>query len=410
MAKTTVHNNAYVPMSNKFNVMRLIISEGPINRAAIARKTGITIPSVMAITDDLIGCGLVCSAGKGDSCGGKRPELLAVVSDSVYFVGVDIGRDMTRLVIQDFSAKIIFGSREKTGVVFPEEAFIDRLSRLILKCIDEAEIDKSRIAGVGIAMPGLIGQENGCVMFSPDFGWRDIPLQQSLSKKLPYPVLVENANRALALAESDGLLAEGVLDRHTTLCVNLGHGIGAALVQNGRLYYGSSGTSGEIGHITVNKDGPLCSCGNSGCLEAVASGEAIARQARDAIQSKVSTTLLQKAGSLEEIDAKVVFDAALEGDAVAVSIIDRAAEYIGIGIAMAVNLLDPDKVILCGGLTKNGKPFFDKVNESFEKHRMRQAGRCVMLSLGKKGDYSTAIGAAEIIFYNAHKIPMLEHL
>ena len=113
------------------------------------------------------------------------------------------------------------------------------------------------VAGVGVAMPGLIERDTGHILFSPDFGWSDIPLQSWLQSRLSYPVLVENANRALALAESGWRGDGGESGTHTVLCVNIGHGIGAALMQNNQLYYGSSGTSGELGHITVCKDGPL---------------------------------------------------------------------------------------------------------------------------------------------------------
>lgn len=404
------------PSTNKSNVMRLIILEGPISRAAIAKRIGLSIPSVMTITENLIGRGLVQTVGKGKSSGGKPPELLSVVPDSEYYMGVDIGRSAIRLVILNLAQKVIFGTRIETGAVQPEEAFVNRLCTLIQSSLAEAELDVNRLAGVGVAMPGLIEGETGHVLFSPDFGWSDIPLQNWLQRKLPYPVVVENANRALALAEgkwkgAGACLGDGTgSGSRTVLCVNMGHGIGAALLQDDLLYLGSSGTSGEIGHITVCKDGPLCACGNSGCLEAVASGEAIALQGRDAVASGLPTLMSELCGGArEKIDAKLVFDAAKQGDLAALSIVDRATDYIGIALAMAINILDPDSIVLCGGLTKNGPIFFDKVCESTKKRRMRQAGRHVDICLGKLGDYGTAVGAAHVISYNGWRIPKLEH-
>jgi len=398
-------------LSPKGYVMRCILQEGPINRAAIAKRTSLSIPSVMTITDDLISRGLVQAVGKGESRGGKRPELLSVVPESEYYIGVDIGRGSVRLVILNLSRNVVYGTKEDTGEVHPEEAFADRLCALILRSIEESGVDTAKLVGIGIAMPGLIEQETGHVLFSPDFDWNDIPLQSWLQRKLPYPVLVENANRALALAESDDTQSTGKQAGNSALCVNIGHGIGAALVQDGRLYYGSSGTSGEIGHITVSKDGPLCACGNSGCLEAMASGDAIAQQARDAVRSGIPTALRTLCEhSLENINAKMVFDAAAVGDMVALSIVDKATDYIGIGLAMAINILDPDRIVLCGGLTKNGPAFFDRVVKSTSKRQMRQAGRHVTISVGKKGDYGTAIGAALIIPYNGWRVPALQHL
>lgn len=151
-------------------------------------------------------------------------------------------------------------------------------------------------------------------------------------------------------------------------------------------------------------------CGNSGCLEAVASGEAIALQARDAVCSGLPTSLRERCGGVSErIDAKLVFEVAAKGDAVALSIVDKATDYIGIGLAMAINILDPDCIVLCGGLTKNGPLFFDGVAHSMQMRQMRQAGRHVTLRLGTRGDYGTAIGAAHIISYNGWRVPRLEH-
>ena len=384
--------------------------EGPISRAALAKRVGLSLPSVMTITENLINRGLVRAVGKGKSSGGKPPELLSVVPESEYYMGVDIGRGTIRLVLMNLAQKVVYGTMVETGEVQPVEAFVDRLCERIQSSLLESGVALDRLAGVGVAMPGLIERDTGHILFSPDFGWSDIPLQSWLQSRLSYPVLVENANRALALAESGWRGDGGESGTHTVLCVNIGHGIGAALMQNNQLYYGSSGTSGELGHITVCKDGPLCACGNSGCLEAVASGEAIALQARDAVCSGLPTSLRERCGGASErIDAKLVFEAAAKGDAVALSIVDKATDYIGIGLAMAINILDPDCIVLCGGLTRNGPLFFDRVAHSMQMRQMRQAGRHVTLRLGTRGDYGTAIGAAHIISYNGWRVPRLEH-
>jgi predicted NBD/HSP70 family sugar kinase len=207
---------------------------------------------------------------------------------------------------------------------------------------------------------------------------------------------VKNSNHVLALNES---YFPGEEDRgFTTFSVNLGYGIGAGLVMGEELYVGASGTSGEIGHITVERDGPLCRCGKRGCLEAVASGEAIAGQARNALKKGEYTKIAGLCGGdPARIDAQVVFQAAAMGDETAIRIIAKAAEYIGSGVSMAINILDPDRVVLCGGLMKNGPQFFDQIQDSIQKHKMRQAGHQVAVSVGTKGEYSTANGACRVL-------------
>ncbi|MFP3089858.1 ROK family protein [Treponema sp. TIM-1] len=381
---------------NKYNVFRCLVREGPINRAAIAKLTDLSIPTVMSIVDDLFEKEVVRSIGKGESSGGKPPEMLEIVPERFCYIGVDIGRTTIRVVANNIISQQIACLQEPTGDPFPEKIFAERLCKLVLQIVKQLQAKKECVLGVGVAMPGLIENETGNVIFSPDFGWDNIPLRAWLQGRLPYPIIVENANRALALNES---YIPGEEDHtHTTFSVNLGYGIGAGLVIGEDLYTGSSGTSGEIGHITVAKEGPVCKCGNIGCLEAVASGAAIAIEAQRIIREGIPSKIAEFCGGdPDKIDAKLVFRAADTGDETALEIINIAAEYIGIGLSMAINVLDPDRVVLCGGLMKNGPLFFNMIKTSLKKHQMRQVGRRLTISTETKGEYSTANGACRVL-------------
>jgi predicted NBD/HSP70 family sugar kinase len=381
---------------NKYNVIRCLIQEGPINRAAIARRTELSIPTVMFITGDLLQKNIIRSLGKGESSGGKPPEMLEVIPERFYYVGLDIGRTAIRAVVTNAVSKQVACLQEPTDNPIPEKQFVDRLCRMILKVISDLNTGREHILGVGIAMPGLIENTSGDVLFSPDFGWHDIPLKKWIEEKIPFPITVENANRALAVNESYVPREEG--SQPITFVVNLGYGIGAALVIGEDLYTGSSGTSGEIGHITVMPGGPLCHCGNRGCLEAVASGAAIASQGKRLMKTRRSSKLRALAqGDEDRVDAKLVFEACGLGDRDAAAIVDTAAEYIGIGLSMAVNVLDPGRIVLCGGLMKSHPWFYDKINASIQKHKMHQADRRLVVSIGTGGEYSTANGICRIL-------------
>jgi predicted NBD/HSP70 family sugar kinase len=381
---------------NKYNVIRCLSREGPINRAAIAKRTDLSIPTVMFITGDLLQKNIIRSLGKGESSGGKPPEMLEVVPECFYYVGVDIGRTTIRAVAANAVSKQVACLQEPTDNPIPEQQFVDRLCRMILKVTGDLNTNREHLLGVGIAMPGLIDNATGGVLFSPDFGWNDIPLKAWLEKRIPFPITVENANRALAINESYVPREEG--PPHITFVVNLGYGIGAALVMGEDLYAGSSGTSGEIGHITAAPDGPLCHCGNRGCLEAVASGAAIALQGKKAMKTRRSGKIRELSGGDEDrVDAKLVFEACELGDRSAMDIVDKAAEYIGIGLSMAVNVLDPDRIVLCGGLMKSRPWFYDKINAAIHRHKMHQAGRHLVVSVGTGGEYSTANGMCRVL-------------
>jgi predicted NBD/HSP70 family sugar kinase len=387
-------NIPQIAQTNKYNVLRCVIEEGPINRAAIAKKLGLSIPTVMAAINDLVEKKALRNAGRTGKSIGKPAELLEIIPDCFFCIGLDVGRTAVRLVVNNAAGKQAACVQEATGDPFPEDAFVDRLCGMVKQTLKKFSIKTKRILGMGAAMPGLIENGTGQVLLSPDFGWKDIPLQAWLRKKLAFPVLVRNSNHALALNENALLETSGGV----TFCINLGYGIGAALVNGGELYTGSSGTTGELGHSVIEKGGPVCKCGNSGCLESVASGEAIARQAQTIIAHHASSRIAELCGSdAGSIDAKMVFDAAGAGDKPARKIIDTAAEYIGMGLSTAVNVLDPDRVVLCGGLMRNGPYFFERIQAALEEHLMPRPGRRLAVSIGQGGEYSTAAGASRVL-------------
>jgi predicted NBD/HSP70 family sugar kinase len=388
-------NQSQIAQTNKYNVFRCLVKEGPINRAAIAKRVDISIPTVMAIVDDFFEKKVIRSVGKGEFGVGKQPEILAINADRFFYAGVDIGRSTLRIVVNNLAGGEISSMKEPTGDPFPEKEFISRVKKLMLRFIKKLKIEANQVLGAGFAMPALIEGGTGKVIMAPDFGWKGTPLQDWLQEGIPYPVLVKNSTQALAVNESSVIWTDEI---HTTLCVNLGYGIGAAIITGENLYEGTGGISGELGHCVVDRDGPLCKCGNTGCLEAVSSGEAIARQAQTIIAHHASSRIAELCGgNAAAIDAKMVFDAAEAGDGPACKIINSAAENIGIGISMAVNIMDPDRVLLCGGLMRNGPAFLDQIRASMEEHLAAKTDRGLILQAGTRDEYSTAKGASRVL-------------
>jgi predicted NBD/HSP70 family sugar kinase len=391
-------NQFQIAQTNKYNVFRCLVQEGPINRAAIAKHLSLSIPTVMAIADDLFEKKIIRSEGKAGAGVGKQPELLAVEAGCFYYTGVDIGRSTIRITICSAAGEPVGSMKEPTGDPLPEKKFVAHVKKLMLRFVKKLKIESSRILGAGFAMPGLIGLGTGNVIFAPDFGWKDIPLRQWLQADLPYPVIVKNSTQAMAINEIYRLKGDRGSESHTTLCVNLGYGIGAALISGGKLYDGAGGISGELGHCLVAPEGPPCKCGNRGCLEAVSSGEAIARQAREAAVQDPQTAIMESCGGdVSRIDAKKVFEAASSGDTLAQRIVEKAAAYIGIGISMAVNILDCDRVVVCGGLMRNDPRFLDQIKAAMEEHLVARASRSIVLSAGASDEYSAARGASRIL-------------
>ena len=380
---------------NRSMVFDLIRRKGPISRAEIARTIGLSIPTVMKITEEFSHNQFVQDVGKGESSGGKRPELLELVPDSKYIIGVGVGRSKTNVLMMNLAGEVFIREIMETGGTAVPEVWISRLIQVIENVIRESGLSRKQILGMGIGMPGILDEKSGKVLFSPDFKWENVDMLTPIRERFKMDITIENANRALAMGEY--YFGAGV-DSRNFLVVNLGHGIGSAIMREGEFYRGSSGSSGEIGHIILEKNGPKCNCGNLGCLEAIASGNAIARDAKIAVLEGNATKIMELVNEdINRIEAKTVFEAARLGDRLAIQITERAMQYIGIGLANYINLLDPDLIILFGGLTNAGDIFLKKVKEVLRERQMKFAGRQVKLVISQMGENGTAVGSASLV-------------
>ena len=380
---------------NRSMVFDLIRRKGPISRAEIARTIGLSIPTVMKITEEFSHKQFVQDVGKGESSGGKRPELLELIPDSKYIIGVGVGRSKTNVLMMNLAGEVFIREIMETGGTVVPEVWISRLIQVIENVIRESGLPEKRILGMGIGMPGILDEESGKVLFSPDFKWENVDMLTPIRERFKMDITIENANRALAMGEY--YFGAGV-DSRNFLVVNLGHGIGSAIMREGEFYRGRSGSSGEIGHIILEKNGPKCNCGNKGCLEAIASGNAIARDAKIAVLEGNASKIMELVnGDINRIEAKTVFEAAHLGDQMAIQITERAMQYIGIGLANYINLLDPDLIILFGGLTNAGDIFLKKIKEVLRERQMKFAGRQVKLVISQMGENGTAVGSASLV-------------
>lgn len=391
------YNKAMMAQLNKKIVLEMIRTQGPINKAEIARKAELSIPTVMKITEEFERQNLVKTIGKGESTGGKRPDLLEFVSNAYYITGIDIGRHYVKIVIIDMAAVIMskecFPTTEE-DIKKPEQ-FLEKIASHVEALIIKSGISKERFMGIGIGMPGILDYAKGDVIFSPDFNWVNVPLMRIFQNRLPdFRILLENANRALAIGEYTYGAAKNA---EYILCINLGYGIGAAIIENGELLYGKSGTCGEFGHMIMESDGPLCDCGNRGCLEALASGNAIAKRMEQEIKEGKQSLVSRMVSEQGRIEAEMVFEAARAGDTLSRKVIEEAMEYVGIAIASSINLLDPDTIILAGGLTKSQDIFFEQMQKTVEKYKMKYTGKNVVIRIGTLGECATAIGAATML-------------
>jgi N-acetylglucosamine repressor len=380
---------------NKRNVINIIREQGPINKSKVAHIAGLSIPTVMRLTDDLLDKKLIYEVGKGESTGGKKPLMLQFSPNSHYLIGVDIGTTNIKAIVMDMAATVLSKVVTPTNISEDPCEIISRIIDSIQRTVFNVGLPLEKYLGIGLGMPGLLDTNTGKVLFSPDFKWENVDLMSPIRASFGIPVYMMNVTRAMAVGEKWFGPAKSISN---FMCINLGYGIGSAIIFNDQIYTGGSDSSGEFGHMTLEKNGPLCGCGNYGCLEALASANAMSKKAAFLIERGEHSMILSMAGgSARNIDAKIIFDAAKLGDNLAKEIVREAVDYIGIAIANVVNFIDPELIILEGGVSKAGDILLDGIKRVVERRQMKYAGRKLRVILSEFGDDAAAIGAASIL-------------
>jgi len=261
----------------------------------------------------------------------------------------------------------------------------------------QAKLKTSELAGVGIAVAGILRAEEGIVTTSPNLPrWRDVPLGDTLSRELGIAVCVINDASAAALGEHRFGAGKGVSN---LIYLTVSTGIGGGIIADGKLYSGADGCAGELGHMTIETHGPQCNCGNVGCLEVLASGTAIAKEAvRRLSQGERSSMVELVEGRLETITAETVAWAARRGDQVAGEVVAKAANYLGIGLANLVNIFNPELIVIGGGVSKMGNMLLGPARRVVRERAFRLPARTARIVRARLGSNAEMMGAAVYAF------------
>jgi predicted NBD/HSP70 family sugar kinase len=378
---------------NKRRILQLIRLSHSISRAEIVKITGLAAPTVSRIVDKLVkDDNLVKYSGIGNSSGGRPPVIVEFNGTDKYVLGVDLGATMIRGVLANLDAEIQMEIQMPTGKAEGYEKVIDNLvsvvDRLLLRLGNP-----SKVIGLGIGVAGLLDKTKTIVRFSPDFKWTDAKLFDDLSKRIKIPISLENSTRLMALAELGYGRGNELED---FIVVNLGYGIAAGLVVDGKVVDGGEGFSGEFGHMTVNpKSDVICDCGRKGCIEALASGRRIGQLAQEMLPE--DSMLNELCGNdINRIDAKMAFQAFAAGDKFASEICSQAIDSLSVGLANLIHLLDPSHVLLGGGVSLNGEEFWDTLLQKTNS-RILVPNRTVKIEPASFKEYSTVIGSLALV-------------
>lgn len=380
---------------NRTLILNTIRKEGLISRAEIAKNIKLTPPTVTNLVNELLEANLVKESEMGVSKGGRKPILLSINATGFYVIGVDVGVHKLRVVIADINANII-----EEGIVpllkgINKEQLIQIIKESINDIINLSKLTKTKIIGVGVGMHGIVDYKQGISIFAPNLNLRNIPIKEEIEREFQLPVKVENDAKVLALGEK--WFGYG-LDVENMVCLNVGIGVGAGIIFNDKLFHGLNGIAGEIGHTVLDLDGPKCACGNYGCLQTLCAGEAVRNYAiKEILLGRESMILELVKGEKDKIVGEIIHQAALAGDTLALEVLGKSGMYLGIGISNLINILNPELVVLSGGVTKAGSFILDPVKEEVRKRVLTDEAKQTKIVISKLGDRGTVIGAVTLV-------------
>jgi glucokinase len=307
---------------------------------------------------------------------------------------IDLGGTKIFAALVDEHGRIIASERRPTEAAQGPDAVIERTVASLRAAAAGAGLRVEALQAVGVAAAGPVDAKRGTLTNPPNLpGWTEVPLAARLQAALGLPAVLENDANASAVGEHSFGAGRGADDM---VYLTISTGIGAGLIVGGRLYGGASGAAGEVGHMMVLPDGPLCGCGRRGCLEALASGTGIAREGTAAVEARRSPLLAQLAGEWGEVTSEVVAIAAERGDAAAQAILADAALYLGIGLMNLAHLLNPAVIVIGGGATRIGPRLLDPAIEYAQTHAFPVIARALRVEMAQHGDESAALGAAAL--------------
>ena len=382
----------------KIKILKYIYENEAASVSEIFTAVGISSPTCLILLNELISDGVLEKKGKGESMGGRKPDSYVLKDGTFYIVSIEMEKFRTRAAILDNNNNYITSIHTSLKAISKDQSAIPDLKAFVDKLINAAQIDKSKLVGVGISMPGLVDAERGTNYTYLRSDDKEKTLQEVLVGELGYPVFLQNDVKCAAIAESKHGLAKGISD---ALVVLMDWGVGLGIIMDGKMRKGSRGFSGEIGHIPLIDEGVLCYCGKKGCLETVASGIALAGMAKEGIKSGQHSLLNELSDhEIDKIEPHLVIDAANRGDQYAISILSVVGSNLGKGIATLVQLFNPEVIILGGKMAEAKQYITIPITQAINTYSMTEIRENTKIITSELGQDSCILGMASVVINN----------
>jgi predicted NBD/HSP70 family sugar kinase len=383
---------AYKNINLKKVVISYFANIGNATIADLCKELNLSPPKVTNLINDLIQDGMVQDNGKIDSSGGRKPVMYGLIPNSVLFIGVDVKKNHINIGLSDLLKNIIKISEKLPYKLDNNKESLEDLCNLINQFINESPVSKEKILGIGINLSGRINRNSG---YSYSFfHFEEEPLDKIIESKVGIRVFLENDSRAMAYGEfSSGVVKE----EKDVLFLNLDYGIGLGILVDSQLYYGKSGYSGEFGHIPLFDNEILCHCGKKGCLETEASGWALTRIFKEKLREGSSSSVSSEKENCKDIEMDDIIFAANNDDVLAIELIEQIGAKIGRGIALLINIFNPQLVIIGGSLAATEEYIRLPIKSAINKYSLNLVSNDTELKMSKLGEQAGIIGACLLV-------------
>jgi predicted NBD/HSP70 family sugar kinase len=382
----------------KLKIIKHLYVKGAKTNADICSRFAISSPTSIAILNELVAEGLVEKQGRGKSLGGRKPELYGLRDGSLFVLSIHIEQFETRIAIFDNNNQAVSGVHAFAVELAADLGALAQVHRHAQKLLLASGIDEKKLVGVGISMPGLVAAKEGnnhTHLLTTGLGKS---LQQLLEERFGKPVFIQNDANSAALAEYRFGLAHGLRD---ALVLSMDWGIGLGIILDGKLRGGALGFAGEFGHIPLVEGGVLCHCGKRGCLETVASGSAIVRLAKAGLEAGQRTLLSQlPAAELAQLGPENVYEAAQQGDQFAITTLAEVGTNLGKGIAILIQLFNPELIILGGKIAQAKQFIFPAIQQAINTYCMAQLREKTTVMVSELGDNAVILGSVATVMEN----------
>lgn len=372
----------------KKEIIALCINDGDYSLADLSKELNTSIPTITKLVGELIDEGFLVDMGKQGTTGGRRPSIYGLNPSAGYLVGTEVRRKSISVAVTNFKGQLIDYYKEVPFVLKNSEESFRELCKLVTDLIEKIGISHDHVLAYGFNLSGRVNNETGyCFTY---FIGEDRPIAAFLEDELECPVYVENDSRAMTYGEYICGVANNEEDM---LFINVAWGLGMGMITDGKLSYGKSGFSGEIGHFPLLDNDQMCHCGKIGCLETGASGSAIYRIFTEKLSEGRASTLAERFNKGEEITLDDILNAANEEDVLAIEVVEEIGTVLGRAIAGLINIFNPELVVI-GGTVSNVKEYLLlPIRSAIQKHSLNMVNKDTTIKLSKLGEKAGPVGA-----------------